>query len=103
MLLDNDKAFLWSWHSTLKTRFPEQDYKPTNYLIKHVYLNFLLNEDTTRVISRLSIVPNYGTAGSPPRLELDGTGLPTSIWSFSQQCHFSCPEVIFGCVQCVYR
>ncbi|BDA49167.1 Aminopeptidase N [Coccomyxa sp. Obi] len=49
-----------------------KDYKPTNYLIKHVYLDFLLNEDSTHVISRLSMVPNYGTAGSPPSLELDG-------------------------------
>lgn len=72
LLLDNT-AFLSSRHSSLIDRFPEQDYKPTNYLIKHVYLNFLLNEDTTRVISRLSMVPNYGTAGSPPSLELDGS------------------------------
>ncbi|KAK9918305.1 hypothetical protein WJX75_003036 [Coccomyxa subellipsoidea] len=49
-----------------------KDYTPTPYLIKHVYLEFLLNEDSTHVISRLSMLPNYGSASAPPILELDG-------------------------------
>ena len=53
-----------------------QDYAPTPYLIKHVNLNFLLNEDATRVKSLLSVLPNYGSAGSPPSLVLDGAHVP---------------------------
>ncbi|EIE24754.1 aminopeptidase N, partial [Coccomyxa subellipsoidea C-169] len=49
-----------------------QDYRPTPYLIKHVHLDFNLNEDSTRVTSRLSMLPNYGSAAAPPSLELDG-------------------------------
>ena len=49
-----------------------QDYKPTPYMIEHVNLDFVLNEDSSRVRSRLSVVPKYGEASSPPTLELDG-------------------------------
>ena len=49
-----------------------QDYKPTPYLIQHVHLDFLLNEDKSTVKSKLHMTPNYGDASSPPKLELDG-------------------------------
>lgn len=49
-----------------------QDYKPTPYLIEHVHLDFLLNEDKSTVKSKLRMTPNYGNASAPPKLELDG-------------------------------
>ena len=53
-----------------------QDYKPTPYLVEHVYLDFLLNEDKSTVKSKLSMMPNYGDSSSTPKLELDGLTLP---------------------------
>ena len=53
-----------------------QDYKPTPYLVEHVYLDFLLNEDKSTVKSKLSMTPNYENSSSTPKLELDGTTLP---------------------------
>ena len=49
-----------------------QDYKPTPYIIEHVHLDFLLNEDKSTVKSKLHMTPNYGDASTPPTLELDG-------------------------------
>ena len=49
-----------------------QDYKPTPYLVEHVHLDFLLNEDKSTVTSKLHMTPNYGDASTPPKLELDG-------------------------------
>jgi aminopeptidase N len=49
-----------------------QDYKPTPYLIEHVHLYFLLDEDRSTVKSKLHMTPNYGGATTPPTLELDG-------------------------------
>ena len=53
-----------------------QDYKPTPYLIEHVHLDFLLNEDKSTVKSKLSMTPNYKDSSSAPKLELDGMILP---------------------------
>ena len=52
-----------------------QDYKPTPYLVEHVYLDFLLNEDKSTVKSKLSMTPNYEDSLSTPKLELDGVTL----------------------------
>ncbi len=41
-------------------------------------LRFILYEDTTRVHSKLSIVPNYKPNGAAPALVLDGAGLGMS-------------------------
>ena len=54
-----------------------QDYTPTPYLVDSVHLNFLLNEDVTRVESRLRLHPNAASSaaaagGTPPPLCLDG-------------------------------
>ena len=54
-----------------------QDYTPTPYLVDSVHLNFLLNEDVTRVESRLRLHPNAvsssaAAGGTPPPLCLDG-------------------------------
>ncbi|CAK0786230.1 hypothetical protein CVIRNUC_009443 [Coccomyxa viridis] len=49
-----------------------KDYKPTPYLVEHVYLDFLLNEDKSTVKSKLSMTPNYENSSSTPKLELDG-------------------------------
>lgn len=54
-----------------------QDYKPTPYLVEHVHLDFVLNEDKSTVKSKLHMTPNYGDA-SPPKLELDGESLSRS-------------------------
>ena len=48
-----------------------KDYKPTAYLIPHVGLDFQLNEDKTRVSSKLQLTPNHNDA-TPPPLKLDG-------------------------------
>ncbi|KAK9846623.1 hypothetical protein WJX81_007796 [Elliptochloris bilobata] len=48
-----------------------KDYKPPPYLIERVHLTFVLNEDSTRVLSRLSFKPNYD-GEAPPPLPLDG-------------------------------
>ncbi len=51
-----------------------QDYKPPPYLIERVHLTFILDEDKTRVLSRLSVKPNYDGEAAPP-LSLDGVYL----------------------------
>lgn len=71
-----------------------QDYAPTPYLIKHVNLDFLLNEDATRVKSLLSVLPNYGSASSPPSLVLDGAPVATCT-CVGQQCR-SCRNALTG-------
>jgi hypothetical protein len=41
-----------------------KDYKPTPYLVENVKMDFNLQEDSTRVITRSSIKPNHkGMAG----------------------------------------
>ena len=52
-----------------------KDYKPTPYLVDHIYLDFNLNEDKTRVKSKLSVNPNY-EGNAPPELSLDGKITP---------------------------
>ena len=71
-----------------------QDYKPTPYLIEHVYLDFLLNEDTSTVKSKLSMTPNYGDSSSAPKLALDGMTLPRLVQIYT-------PPMIAIC--CLYR
>ena len=72
-----------------------QDYKPTPYLVEHVYLDFLLNEDKSTVKSKLSMTPNYENSSSTPKLELDGMTLP-SFWQIStrhlRDFGFCCPQ-----------
>ena len=70
-----------------------QDYKPTPYLIEHVHLDFLLNEDKSTVKSKLHMTPNYGDASTPPKLELDGT--PSAVFFIKHH-----PEGEQCCVQC---
>ena len=70
-----------------------QDYKPTPYLIEHVHLDFLLNEDKSTVKSKLHMTPNYGDASTPPKLELDGK--PFAV-SFIRHHH----ERLLCCMQC---
>lgn len=48
-----------------------KDYTPTPYLIPDLSLDFQLNEDVSKVKSKLSVIPNY-KEGSPS-LVLDGT------------------------------
>jgi aminopeptidase N len=48
-----------------------KDYKPTSYLLGQVNLNFNLNEETSRVRSKLEFVPNY-EGSSPPEIFLNG-------------------------------
>ena len=72
-----------------------QDYKPTPYLIEDVHLDFLLNEDKSTVKSKLHMTPNYGSASSPPKLELDGE--PCAVISSSA------PAVLHGtCSGCAH-
>ena len=58
-----------------------QDYKPTPYLVEHVHLDFLLNEDKSTVKSKLHMAPNYGDASAPPKLELDGKPFTFTVHS----------------------
>ena len=51
-----------------------KDYKPTSYLIPNLTLDFQLNEDYTRVKSKLQVTPNY-KEDKPPPLELHGERL----------------------------
>lgn len=55
-----------------------QDYKPPPYLIERVHLTFVLKEDSTHVLSRLSIKPNY-EGDAPPPLPLDGATLDADL------------------------
>ena len=48
------------------------DYLPPPFWIKNVDLTFVLNEDATRVTSKLSLSPNYSTDGPVPTLVLNG-------------------------------
>ena len=51
-----------------------QDYKPPSYLIDSIHLTFLLNEASTRVESRMRVLPNPAAAanGAADSLFLDG-------------------------------
>ena len=61
-----------------KTDTPRQiklkNYKPSDYLIDKVYLDFSLHPTATRVRSRLTMRPNPAATGKP-RLRLDGEHL----------------------------
>ncbi|GMH38910.1 hypothetical protein BSKO_06808 [Bryopsis sp. KO-2023] len=48
-----------------------KDYKPTPYLVNDYHLSFNLNEDSTRVATKIRFVPNY-SGTTPPPLVLDG-------------------------------
>lgn len=48
-----------------------KDYKPTPFLVETVYLSFNLNDDVTRVSSKLHMVPNYD-GGDVPDLVFNG-------------------------------
>ncbi|PRW56145.1 puromycin-sensitive aminopeptidase isoform X1 isoform A [Chlorella sorokiniana] len=48
-----------------------KDYKPPAYLVDTIHLNFVLNEDVTRVESRMRVLPNHA-AGERPALFLNG-------------------------------
>jgi len=52
-----------------------KNYKPSNYLIDKVYLDFALHPTATRVNSRLSMRPNPAAAGTHRPLVLDGEHL----------------------------
>ena len=51
-----------------------QDYKPPSHLIDTIHLTFLLNEESTRVESRMRVLPNPAAAanGAADSLFLDG-------------------------------
>ncbi|EFJ47753.1 hypothetical protein VOLCADRAFT_81369 [Volvox carteri f. nagariensis] len=52
-----------------------KDYAPPPYTISTVHLDFILGEESTKVTSRLHLLPNYGQlqeGSSPPPLQLDG-------------------------------
>ncbi|GLI71085.1 hypothetical protein VaNZ11_016002 [Volvox africanus] len=52
-----------------------KDYAPPPYTISTVHLDFILEEETTTVSSRLRVLPNYGLleeGASRPALKLDG-------------------------------
>lgn len=54
-------------HRLLPCHVPSlQDYKPPPYVIDTVHLTFLLNEDVTRVESRLHILPKQTDEQRPP-------------------------------------
>ena len=55
-----------------------QDYKPPPYLIDRVHLTFVLGENSTQVLSRLSFKPNY-EGDVPPPLPLDGAALDADL------------------------
>jgi len=54
-----------------------RDYRPPNYTIDDVWLDFDLREDATRVDARLAVRRNPDLAGDPPPLVLDGEELET--------------------------
>jgi aminopeptidase N len=52
-----------------------KDYKPPSYLVDSIHLNFILNEDVTRVESTLRLQPNFEAAAAGaerPPLFLNG-------------------------------
>jgi hypothetical protein len=64
-----------------------QDYKPPSHLIDTIHLTFLLNEESTRVESRMRVLPNPAAAvanGVADSLFLDGREgaccLPGAAW-----------------------
>ncbi|KAI7843850.1 hypothetical protein COHA_002401 [Chlorella ohadii] len=55
----------------LHKEYFRKDYKPPAYLVDSIHLNFVLNEDVTRVESRMRVLPNHA-AGERPALFLNG-------------------------------
>lgn len=69
-----------------------KDYKPPSYLTDTVHLTFVVNEDVTRVESRLQIKPNY--KGDRPELFLNGAcshrPVCSGFWRAGTCCSLRC-------------